>query len=104
MDRPVAAPLAIFARPVGRVDNPDSRLAEAHLGVGGFFGQQPVIGAVLRDRVAQEAVGGLVACVAQPAPGDQARRADGEQNPPGVVGQLRGEFGIIHRGPAISAA
>ncbi len=104
MDRPIAALLAIFARAIDRVDDPHPLLAEALLGIGRFFGQQSVIGPVLRNRVAQEAVGRLVTCLAQRLAFEQARGADGEQNPPGVMRQLCGEFGIVHRGPATSAA
>src|SRR3546814_1899770 len=61
MHRPVAAPLAIFAGAVERIDDPHARLVEAGDIIAFLLGEQPVAGARGAAFPAQHRIGGLVA-------------------------------------------
>src|SRR3546814_18763954 len=61
---PVRARLALFARAIDGVDDPDARFAEPLLRVLAFLGQQAVIGPLPRDGMDKQLVRGLIASLA----------------------------------------
>jgi hypothetical protein len=99
MDRPVAAPLAIFARAVERIDDPHARLGKARGRIGGFLAQHAIVRPVRRHFGHQESIGQGIALRPQCLAFMRAGRAQVHQDAPGACGQMPRQFQIVHRLP-----
>ena len=99
MHRPVGARLAIFAGAVDRVDDPDAGFGEPRIVVLFLFGEEPVVGPLFADGVAQELVGRRVTCGPQRLQAEHIGRPHLDQQSPGDFGQMGGQFRIRHRHP-----
>jgi hypothetical protein len=97
MHRPIRPRLAIFARAIDGIDNPDAALAQPCLIVLFLFGQQAVIGPGFTQGVTQELVGGLIARLAQRLGAEQTGRSNLDQYAPGHLRQMRGQIAVAHR-------
>ena len=101
MHRPVGPRLAIFARAVDRVDDPDTFFRQALVGVLAFLAQQSVFWALLAQRMDEELVGGLVARFAQCLAAEHGAVADFDQNSARHVGEMGGKFGVGHKSRSV---
>ncbi len=79
MDRPVAAPLTIFARPVERIDDPQPATMEPGQIVARFLGQDRVVGIALPDHGEDQSVGLGIAAIAERLASQVAALADAQQ-------------------------
>src|SRR3546814_6690885 len=97
MDVPIVATLAIFARAVERVDDPDAALTAAGRVVLFFFGQQRIDGARGADFAAEHRIGGFVARLDEPF-ANEAARAPVEQDRTRCVRKAFGELFVDRKG------
>ena len=104
MHRPVGPRLAIFARAIDRIDDPDTRLGEPVVIVLFFLRQQPILAPHFAQRVAQKLVGGLVARLAQCLGTEHPGLADLDQDAPSHFCQMGGQRRVAHPGHGISRA
>ena len=104
MHRPVGPRLAIFARAIDRIDDPDTRLGEPVVIVLLFFGQQTILAPHFAQRVAQKLVGGLVARLAQRLCTEHPGFTHLDQYAPGHLRQMGGQCRVAHPAHGISRA
>jgi len=96
MHRPIGALLAIFARAIDRIDNPNALLLEPSGAVLLFLGQQAIIRPSRAQGMAQELIGGRIARFAQCLTFKHTRIAHIAQDAPGDSGEMGCKFGVGH--------
>jgi phosphatidylglycerophosphate synthase len=96
--RPIGATFAVFAGAIDRIDDPHPALRAAPGIVLFLFGKQAIMGSRGADRIAQQAVGGSIARIAQRLAGQARSCAHLKRQLPGFFGKIGREFGIGHNG------
>ena len=94
MHGPVGPRFPIFAGAIHRIDDPDPVLGQAFRIVPFFLRQQSVVGSGFAQGMAQELIGGLIACLAQRLRAEHAGIADFDQYAPGGAGEVRGQVAV----------
>ena len=94
VNRPVAATLGIFARPVDRIDDPHPRLPQPRAVARHFLREQAIVGPLATQRLDEESVRDPIAGVAQRRFRVTAALAQGDQPAPGLHGEPRGKIRI----------
>ena len=95
MDGPVRPPLAIFACPIDRIDDPDAAFLEPLGRVARFLAQDTIVGTGLFQRRHQQRVGASIAFLAQRAAFEFALCAQIEQQLARFLRQPRGQIAIV---------